>query len=922
MLSPIADSSIVSIEKTGTPNGWTDDIRLTNNFTSDDNQAIGVNGNNIHVVWTSLWFGAQVYYSNSTDGGETWTPRNMISLNGFNCMNNDIEVDGNNLHVVWDDNDAINHEIKYRNSTDGGVTWNPIRMISEDDGLWSEGSKVAVNGSNIHVVWTDTRLAQTEVYYKRSTDGGITWDDALGGNVDRRITHDLSGAGPVGIEVNNSNIHVLFMDDRDGSADVYYIRSTDNGVSWDDGLGTIDEERKLTSNTTDRLGATIAVNGSDIHIAWVEQVWPGPVYYMYYQNSTDNGFSWNPIQLLSGPSPLINKPDMNVWGENVHLVWGDFRDDGSTREIYYKNSTDGGISWNTDLRLTDSETFDSVWPRIALDESTVHVTWYDDRDGNDEIYYKRFPEALPDTELPEINHVPVLSANISEIINITANITDNVGVDAVYLNYTDVGGVNHNESMTQWNGNWSYDISGQDNIGFLDYFIWCNDTSGNANMTTINSIQINDITDPEIKHAPIASANVFDVINITANITDDVAVNNVFLNYTGINGTNYNVSMNQWNDNWSFDIPGQSTFGFADYFIWANDSSDNDIKTPTYQIQIFDITDPEINHVPVTSANVGELIMITVNVTDDVSIDAVYLNYIDIAGNIYIVSMNKYNHNWSYEIAGQNDIGIVSYFILANDTSENENQTQVYQIKINDIVKPEFGLFLVSTLDDDTLNVIIEVTDDVAVDSVYFNYTDFYGINHNISMSEWNGNWNYAMSWPYQEIGEIECFFWANDTSSNENVSFPCLISMVDSYSPSVMSHTPSGSDVSVSTMISITFDESMNKTSVENAIVTSPAITISSYNWNADNTILTITPSGNQSPHTTYNVTVGIGAEDLAGNNLENPYSWEFTTEEEPGIIDPPVSNYHWWVGILIFFTSMVVLVALAILRDRKEQE
>ena len=63
-----------------------------------------------------------------------------------------------------------------------------------------------------------------------------------------------------------------------------------------------------------------------------------------------------------------------------------------TDEIYYKRSTDAGVNWGTDTRLTNN-TADSWYPSVAVSGSVVHVVWDDNRDGNSEIYYKRSTDA-------------------------------------------------------------------------------------------------------------------------------------------------------------------------------------------------------------------------------------------------------------------------------------------------------------------------------------------------------------------------------------------------------------------------------------------------------------------------------------------------------------------------------------------------
>jgi hypothetical protein len=79
-------------------------------------------------------------------------------------------------------------------------------------------------------------------------------------------------------------------------------------------------------------------------------------------------------------------PSLAVSSPTVHVVWHDYRD--GNWEIYYKRSPNGGISWETDTRMTDA-IGDSDYPSVAVSGSVVHVVWYDSRDGNYEIYYKR-----------------------------------------------------------------------------------------------------------------------------------------------------------------------------------------------------------------------------------------------------------------------------------------------------------------------------------------------------------------------------------------------------------------------------------------------------------------------------------------------------------------------------------------------------
>jgi uncharacterized repeat protein (TIGR02543 family) len=97
-----------------------------------------------------------------------------------------------------------------------------------------------------------------------------------------------------------------------------------------------------------------------------------------------------------------------------------------------------------------------------------------------------------------------------------------------------------------------------------------------------------------------------------------------------------------------------------------------------------------------------------------------------------------------------------------------------------------------------------------------------------------------------------------------------------DTSLPTATGNTPTGSDVTLNTPITISFSEAMNQESVQSAFYTSPA-TIGCFRWTGNT--MAYTPGSNLVSDTTYTVTVGTGATDLTGNNLQSPYSWQFTT-------------------------------------------
>ena len=91
-----------------------------------------------------------------------------------------IAVSGNNGHVAWDDRTPGNSDIFYRRSLDGGNTFpNIIKNISSNGGF-SVGPTIAVSGNNVHVVWEDNTAGnRIDILYRRSLDGGNTFPNVI-----------------------------------------------------------------------------------------------------------------------------------------------------------------------------------------------------------------------------------------------------------------------------------------------------------------------------------------------------------------------------------------------------------------------------------------------------------------------------------------------------------------------------------------------------------------------------------------------------------------------------------------------------------------------------------------------------------------------------------------------------------------------
>ena len=395
-------------EVLGFPAGWSDDIRLTNHSDADMHPQLAINGSEVHMVWFRPVLGiSEIFYMCSKDNGLTWINPIQITSSGNLSANPDIAVDEwGNIHIVWYQGGVGDYEIYYVKSSNYGQSWTPEKIISVDDTERSAYPYIAVSGLNIHVIWIDSRNSSEsippneEIYYSRSIDGGITWDDGLGNiGQDRRMTYAPYTSSRREIYAIGDAVHFIWGDGRDDITryDVYYKRSLDNGATWDDGLNNIDVDRRLTNITSNHGDASMFVEDSKLHIVWQDEAIPG-VINLYYVNSTDGGSNWSAPKLICNSGTSSN-PTLSASNGKIHIAFLDWRDTGTSTEVYYRNSTDGGENWGTEVRLTyDGASNLITTPKIVSDEEFSHVIWRDERDGNREIYYKRSPDFPPLSE--------------------------------------------------------------------------------------------------------------------------------------------------------------------------------------------------------------------------------------------------------------------------------------------------------------------------------------------------------------------------------------------------------------------------------------------------------------------------------------------------------------------------------------------
>jgi hypothetical protein len=103
-----------------------------------------------------------------------------------------------------------------------------------------------------------------------------------------------------------------------------------------------------------------------------------------------------------------------------------------------------------------------------------------------------------------------------------------------------------------------------------------------------------------------------------------------------------------------------------------------------------------------------------------------------------------------------------------------------------------------------------------------------------------------------------------------------------DTTPPSIIAANPGDGAAGVprNAAVAVTFSEAMSRAATEAAFSTVPGIDCA-FSWSIASTNLSCRPTSELAANTSYEVTVGAGAQDLAGNALETPFRFTFTTSE-----------------------------------------
>ena len=241
----------------------------------------------------------------------------------------------------------------------------PIQVSQSGAGAYE--AALAPDADGVAVAWYDTRDGNAEIYLRLLDSTGHP------SGPERRLTETSDASYEASIERLGDSFIIA-----------WYEQATDGRQTAMLGAWTRDGSRKWTQAIAPgSRNPVIRASGHTIVAAWVqaeddgtENVWLG---------------SWGEDGKEQGPRTQVGAASKTTWNLNLDLngseAWVVFDAATSTlsNELYVARVDAAGVRGPERVTRDDGAT--SKYPDVAFDgEGRVALTWYDMRDGNDEVY--------------------------------------------------------------------------------------------------------------------------------------------------------------------------------------------------------------------------------------------------------------------------------------------------------------------------------------------------------------------------------------------------------------------------------------------------------------------------------------------------------------------------------------------------------
>lgn len=257
-------------------------------------------------------------------------------------------------------------------SKDNGETWSTFG-VGKNTNSTSSDVALVTDGENVyHLI----AYYNSEIRFDKYDSNGVKTINNIAIDTSQTVLGNVSMA----VDPTNGYLHATWSSKNSTYPNCFNIRysnSVDGGATW----SVVEQVTQINTSGRNYTNPSIVVRNNQPTIIIQGQI--STNYYMYANTKTGSGWFTDSLGVGKsihsvGTYPQSNPSAVVDIDGVIHVAWNGSDSTNTAQNIRYSKSTDGGTTWSSQVRLTDSTgSYHSKLPSITVDKVGKIVIVYE-----------------------------------------------------------------------------------------------------------------------------------------------------------------------------------------------------------------------------------------------------------------------------------------------------------------------------------------------------------------------------------------------------------------------------------------------------------------------------------------------------------------------------------------------------------------